>query len=108
VGERVPELDEVYDDETLAALDRRAHRPQPRRALPRGRPGVLGRGLSAGAVLTAVALGLRDALESRRRVEIFEVDPWHRHEPRHWVRLRFDRDPRRTVAYVRSRTEAGR
>lgn len=54
------ELAGVYDAETLAAVDRWAPRTG---AEPSGRRPVGRAGPAAGAVLTALALGLRDVLE---------------------------------------------
>lgn len=60
----VPELDELYDEATLAALDR--YRPPTRagsEAAPARARGVGSGGRLAGAVLTATAFALRDLLE---------------------------------------------
>ncbi len=67
---RHDDLAEVYDAETLAALDRWAPRAgvEPRRRIGRRS------GLAGGALLSAVALGLRDVLDGddagRAHVEV--------------------------------------
>jgi hypothetical protein len=63
-----PDLSEVYDEATLAALDAwgrpAAERPGDARQVGPVRP--LRQGAAAGAVITGLVLGLRDVLEGER------------------------------------------
>ena len=52
-----PDLEDLYDDETLAALDRGGHRSPP---APRGR---VRRQAAAGALVTGLALGLQEVFD---------------------------------------------
>lgn len=69
-----PDLAEVYDEATLAALDawgrpapsRTADRPAPSREATR----PVRRGAATGALLTGLALGLRDVFEDDRDEEV--------------------------------------
>lgn len=97
----IDDLDEVYDAETLARIERArsARRPVPGEARPRSRR------LPAGALAAALMLGVADVLDPPRRVEIAEVDPWRAADAdrNRWVRLRWSSDPARTIALVRPR-----
>jgi hypothetical protein len=64
------ELHDLYDDATLARIDR-ASRAGQRPPSGRGRAG-----LAAGAVAAAVVFGVREALDPPERVVIEELDPW--------------------------------
>ena len=63
------ELDDVYDDVTRAALDRwnRSPKPVPAEVASGWRGGV-----AATALLTAVALGVQEVLEPKRRAPVIE------------------------------------
>jgi hypothetical protein len=63
------DLDELYDDATLAVLDRR--RP-PSNPVPAEVARGWRAGLGATALLTAVALGVQDVLEPKRSVPVIE------------------------------------
>jgi hypothetical protein len=63
------EWDDVYDDATRSALDRwnRAPQPVPAEVASGWRGGV-----AATALLTAVALGVQEVLEPKRRTPVIE------------------------------------
>lgn len=73
-----PRLEEVYDAETLAALDRWAPGAG---AEPLRRGGRVG----AGALLVGLALGLRDAFDDDRGDPVVEPDPGGGPEEGRWV-----------------------
>lgn len=64
------ELDDLYDDITLATLDRWNH------DAPATRPTATGWRANVGAaaltVMTSTALGVRDVLEAKRETEVIE------------------------------------
>jgi hypothetical protein len=67
--DQAPSLAEIYDDDTLAALDAW----QPRTGAEPSRR--LGRAGLAGVVLTSLALGLRDVLDDDDDEDIVEYRP---------------------------------
>ena len=58
--------DELYDELTLRRIDRPTRRPVRRASAPR-------RAVGGGALLTAVALGLQEALEPQSKPVIEEI-----------------------------------
>lgn len=93
---------ELYDDETLAAIDR--WEPSPPRS-PRATISGWRRGSASGAVVGATLLGLGEALEGRGPREcppIVKDDPGEPPEPGALVDVDFDpRSPRATTARLR-------
>jgi hypothetical protein len=89
------EIDDLYDDETLARID---GSPEDEPARPVGR---VRRRSAAGAVAAAMMMGLREVFDPPTNVEIEQVDPWTGGGSNPWVRVHYDPDPRRTVAEVR-------
>ena len=88
------ELDDLYDDATLARIER-AHRP-----VSAGRRPTTPSRMRAGALALGIVLGVQYSFEPPERVEVEEVDPWTgggRH-PR--VRLHWDPRPQYTIAEV--------
>jgi len=71
-------FEDLYDDETLAALDRWT--PGTGAEPPRRRSGV-----GAGALLVGMALGLRDVLEPYRADPVVEPDPAAPTDEGRWV-----------------------
>ena len=63
------DLDDVYDDVTRAALDRWQRSPK---SVPAEVASGWRAGLGATALMTAVALGVQDVLEPKRRTPIIE------------------------------------
>jgi hypothetical protein len=90
------ELDELYDDETMARID--APATEPVRPVGKGR-----RRSAAGAVAAAMMMGLREVFDPPTDVEIEQVDPWSGGGSNPWVRIHYDPDPRHTVAEVTER-----
>jgi hypothetical protein len=91
------ELEDVYDDETLARIDAPADEPGARPV------GKARRRSAAGAVAAAMMMGLREVFDPPTDVEIEQVDPWTGGGSNPWVRVHYDPDPRHTVAEVRDR-----
>ena len=92
-----PELDELYDDDTIAALDRAGHpAPHPRAGGVRGQA-------AAGALVAALALGMQEAFEPRRSEEVVvEVDATDLSDADQPVRLVYvPHAPKATRAFVR-------
>lgn len=87
-------MDDVYDDLTLARIER-AHRGSSsgRRRLPhrRARAGVLALG---------IVLGGQYVFEPPERVEVEEVDPWTGGGRHARIRLHWDPRPHHTIAEV--------
>ena len=80
-------LDQVYDAETLAAVDRWA---RPRRIVPEETAGGWRRGVGGAAVLTAAMLGVREALDPTDDEPIIEEIDLHRFgDPREAVSIFF-------------------
>ncbi len=96
------ELGDVYDPDTLAAIDAWAPPHRPGAAVHPGAGGWRAR-FTGGALLTAVALGLQEVFEPPRPAEIVEVDPWEATPVDTWVRFCWHPDPRRSVALVTPR-----
>jgi cobyrinic acid a,c-diamide synthase len=72
-------LEELYDDRTLAALDRAAVQPHPR-AIETRRPRL------AGALLQASSLAMRDVFEARSDKDaVVEFRPDEGNPPEQWV-----------------------
>lgn len=94
---RVPEVDEVYDDDTVARLDAWARREAERvsgSSLPVRRH-------AAGAVFVAsLGLGLQTVLEPEKRTPVVEEVDVDGLDAGGRVRLRWSHEPRRTVALV--------
>lgn len=81
--EPTPDLDEVYDEPTIAALD--AWRPRQGREPARPRRSIL-----AGAVMAAALSGVRDALGDDRAPEPAVAPAPQDPDPRdRWVTLHF-------------------
>jgi hypothetical protein len=91
------ELEDVYDDETLARIDAPADEAAARPV------GKVRRRSAAGAVAAAMMMGLREVFDPPTDVEIEQVDPWTGGGSNPWVRVHYDPDPRHTVAEVRDR-----
>ena len=93
------ELHDVYDDATLARIDR----PPRRRTEPAD---GAGRARAAGATIAVAAgltLGLRDLFSPPTRVEVEAVDPWlDGGSPAARVRFRWHRHPPRSTVEIRS------
>jgi hypothetical protein len=89
------ELDDLYDDETLARIEQ---------GPTRSRAGTVRRvrsGAVAGAVAAAVMIGVREAFDPPERVEIEAIDPWTDGGRRSRVRVHWDPVPWLSVAEVR-------
>jgi hypothetical protein len=91
------DLEDVYDDETIARIDAPADEPATRPV------GKVRRRSAAGAVAAAMMMGLREVFDPPTDVEIEQVDPWTGGGSNPWVRVHYDPDPRHTVAEVRDR-----
>ena len=91
------ELEDVYDDETLARIDAPGDEPAARPV------GKVRRRSAAGAVAAAMMMGLREVFDPPTHVEIEQVDPWTGGGSNPWVLVHYDPDPRHTVAEVRDR-----
>jgi hypothetical protein len=91
------EFEELYDDETLAALDGWHDR-----ATPAPAHGVRG-GAAAGALVAVLALGMQEVLDPRPPEEVvIEVDAREPYDPDQPVRLVYvPHAPRATKAFVR-------
>jgi hypothetical protein len=94
--DELAELDDLYDDETMARID--APDETPARPLSKVR-----RRSGAGAVAAAMMMGLREVFDPPTNVEIEQVDPWTGGGSNPWVRIHYDPDPRHTVAEVTER-----
>jgi hypothetical protein len=90
------ELDELYDDATLARIEH-AHRP----VSASRRPARHGRA-RAGALALGIVLGVQFSFDPPERVEVEEVDPWSGGGGHERVRLHWDPRPQRTIAEVRA------
>lgn len=79
-GDGVPELEELYDHRTLAALESGTGEPNRREWRPRGaRPGF-------GALMTGAALGLQEILDPRSdRDAVVEFRPGDGEPEGRWV-----------------------
>ncbi|MBK9180525.1 MAG: hypothetical protein IPM45_13375 [Acidimicrobiales bacterium] len=95
------DLGEVYDPDTLAAID--AWEPPREPGAATRLVGGWRARFTGGALLTAVALGLQEVFEPPRPAEIVEVDPWERTPVDAWVRFCWHPDPRLSVALVTPR-----
>ena len=95
------EIDDFYDEETLARIDGERTGDDDATA-PRPVSKVRRRS-AAGAVAAAMMLGLREVFDPPTNVEIEQVDPWTGGGTNPWVRVHYDPDPRRTVAEVTDR-----
>jgi hypothetical protein len=91
------ELEDVYDDETLARIDAPGDEAAARPV------GKVRRRSAAGAVAAAMMMGLREVFDPPTDVEIEQVDPWTGGGSNPWVLVHYDPDPRHTVAEVRDR-----
>jgi hypothetical protein len=91
------ELEDVYDDETIARIDAPVDEAAARAV------GKARRRSAAGAVAAAMMMGLREVFDPPTNVEIEQVDPWTGGGSNPWVRVHYDPDPRHTVAEVRDR-----
>jgi hypothetical protein len=91
------ELEDVYDDDTLARIDAPADEPAAR-PISKAR-----RRSAAGAVAAAMMMGLREVFDPPTDVGIEQVDPWTGGGSNPWVRVHYDPDPRHSVAEVRDR-----
>ena len=92
-----PDLDDLYDDVTIAALD---GRDRPHRAEPA--MGMRAHA-AAGALVAALALGVQEVMEPRRVDEVvIEVDATEPVDPNQPVRVvHVPYAPRASRAYVR-------
>jgi hypothetical protein len=94
--DELAELDDLYDDETMARIE--AADETPARPVSKVR-----RRSAAGAVAAAMMMGLREVFDPPTNVEIEQVDPWTGGGSNPWVRIHYDPDPRHTVAEVTER-----
>jgi hypothetical protein len=100
------ELEDVYDDETLARIDdagRGRRAPHPAGIPPRpepGAPSAAQRATAAIAIATATAIGMRDVFEAPERVRLEELDPWADGGSNPRVRFHWHPVPRLSVAEV--------
>jgi hypothetical protein len=88
------EFDDLYDDATLARIDR-AHRP----ASASRRP-ILRNRVRASALTLGIVFGVQYSFDPPDRVEVEEVDPWTGGGRHARVRLHWDPRPQHTVAEV--------
>ena len=91
------ELEDVYDDETLARID------APGDEFAARPVGKVRRRSAAGAVAAAMMMGLREVFDPPLRTEIEQVDPWEGGGTNPWVRVYLDPDPRASIAEVHDR-----
>jgi hypothetical protein len=88
------EFDDLYDDATLARIER-AHRPSSASRRP-----MRANRVRASALALGIAFGVQYSFEPPERVEVEEVDPWSGGGHHARVRLHWDPRPQHTIAEV--------